>query len=87
MTRERVESSQGQIYFHRGSFPLASKEISFRVRPIEIEIDILFLSLSLSLSHGLIRNYDETVSTWLSVSACQAALGWVHTLSVEVSPG
>lgn len=85
MTRERVESSQGQIYFHRGSFPLASKEISFRVRPIEIEIDILFLSLS--LSHGLIRNYDETVSTWVSVSACQAALGWVHTLSVEVSPG
>lgn len=42
-------SSKGQIYFHRGSFPLAgdaSKEISFRVRPIEIEIDILFLSLT-----------------------------------------
>lgn len=25
-----------------------------------------------------------TSSTWLSVSACQAALGWVHTPSVEV---
>lgn len=46
-----------------------------------------FASLSFSLSFVVgteITTRCLTSSTWLSVSACQAALGWVHTPSVEV---
>lgn len=83
-------SGQGQIYFHRGSFSLdlgclKGDFVSGRSADSVLSYEDSLPSLSLSFVVGTkITTRCLTSSTWLSVSACQAALGWVHTPSVEV---